>query len=45
MFFELNGYTLDAPEADAVVVIEKLAAGEVDEKDLAAWFAANAKIE
>ena len=43
VFLELNGYTLDASEADAVVVLEQLAAGAVGEKDLAAWFATNTR--
>ena len=43
MFLELNGYTLDASEADAVVVLEQLAAGKITEEDLTAWFAANTK--
>ena len=45
MFLLLNGYTLDAPEADAVVMIEQLAAGKITEQDLATWFADHAKIE
>lgn len=43
MFLDLNGHTLNAPEADAVVMIERLAGGKVDEKDLIEWFAANTK--
>ena len=38
IFLELNGYNLDAPEAEAVVIIEKLAAGNLSENDLATWF-------
>jgi len=38
LFLELNGYNLDAPEAEAVVIIEKLAAGNLSENDLATWF-------
>jgi len=37
VFLELNGHVLDAPETDAVVVIEKLAAGELTEEALARW--------
>ncbi len=38
VFLELNGYSLDAPEAEAVVVFEQLAAGDLSEEDLANWF-------
>jgi death-on-curing protein len=38
VFLELNGYSLDAPETDAVVIIEELAAGNISEEDLASWF-------
>ena len=37
MFLELNGYSLDAPEPETVIVIEKLAAGELEEQVLADW--------
>lgn len=37
VFLELNGYTLDAPEAEAVIVYQKLAAGEIEESALAEW--------
>jgi death-on-curing protein len=38
VFLELNGYTLDAPETNAVVNIEELAAGNISEEDLVSWF-------
>ncbi len=38
IFLEINGYVLDAPEPDAVVVIEELAAGRLTEEDLSLWF-------
>jgi death on curing protein len=38
VFLELNGYTLDAPEAEAVLIYAQLAAGEIDEDALAHWF-------
>jgi len=38
MFLEMNGYSLDAPEPNAVVIIEELAAGNLAECDLANWF-------
>ncbi len=37
-FLELNGYTLDAPEPEAVVIFEQLAAGTLTETELALWF-------
>jgi|GEM_PF-4294193 len=30
IFLEMNGYELDAPEADAVLIIDRLAAGEIE---------------
>jgi death-on-curing protein len=38
-FLDLNGYVLRPQEADAVLAIMALAAGEIDEAALAAWFA------
>ncbi len=38
IFLELNGYSFDAPETEAVVIIEQLAAGDLTEEDLANWF-------
>lgn len=38
MFLELNGCSLDAPEPNTVVIIEKLAAGNLSEDDLSTWF-------
>ena len=43
IFLEMNGYELSAPEADAVLIIEKLAAGEIEEINLAAWIADNSQ--
>ena len=37
VFLEINGYTLNAPESEAVVVFEKLAAGDLSEQELANW--------
>ncbi len=37
VFLELNGFSLDAPEAEAVVVYRQLAAGDIDENRLADW--------
>lgn len=37
-FLELNGYTLNAPETDAVMVFNQVAAGSMDEQTLTKWF-------
>jgi len=41
VFLEMNGYRLDAPESEAVSVMLRLAAGELDEKGLSGWLKAN----
>ena len=38
LFLEINGYSHNAPEPDAVVTIEDLAAGNLTEEDLSNWF-------
>ena len=38
IFLEMNGYSLDASEAEAVVMFEQLAAGSLSEEDLSTWF-------
>lgn len=38
VFLDLNGYSLEAPEPEAVIVFEKLASGAISEEDLAVWF-------
>ena len=38
VFLELNDYSLDAPEAEAVVIYQQLAAGTLIEETLAEWF-------
>ena len=38
LFLELNGYSLSAPEPNAVVIIEELAAGNLSEDNLSTWF-------
>ena len=40
-FLRMNGMRLTAPEVEAVAVIRDLAAGEIDEPEVAAWIAAN----
>ncbi len=37
VFLELNGFTLNAPEAEAVIVYQRLAADEIEENSLAEW--------
>lgn len=41
LFLELNGLTVNAAEADAVITMESLAAGTIDESQLAEWFRLN----
>ena len=43
VFLRLHGYRLVAPEAEAVVAFQDLAAGEIDEAMLAKWIEANAE--
>ncbi|MES9870053.1 MAG: type II toxin-antitoxin system death-on-curing family toxin [Sedimenticola sp.] len=38
VFLELNRYSLDAPEAEAVIMYEQLASGDITEDSLADWF-------
>ena len=40
-FLALNGYSLDASDAELVVTFLALAAGEIDEDALAEWFRAH----
>lgn len=37
VFLELNGYSLDATEAEAVLMYQQLAAGTISEDELADW--------
>lgn len=41
LFLDLNGTTLTASDHDAVVITLRLAAGEIEEDELAAWVRAN----
>ena len=43
VFLRLNGQVLDAPEVEAVAVIQDLAAGRFDEAALTAWLKARSK--
>ena len=40
-FLGVNGYDLNAPEAEAVMQTLALAAGEIDQKDFAVWLKAS----
>jgi death on curing protein len=37
VFLEMNGYRLEAPEANAVETVLAMAAEELDEEDLSGW--------
>ena len=41
LFLELNGLVVTAPETDTVVAMESVAAGTMDELQLAEWFRSN----
>jgi death-on-curing protein len=41
VFLELNGCSLEADEAETVVIYRQLAAGELDEPELARWIEQN----
>ncbi|MDH3383635.1 MAG: cell filamentation protein Fic [Deltaproteobacteria bacterium] len=41
VFLEISGYRLAAPEVDAADITLRLAAGEVDEKELSEWLKTN----
>ncbi len=42
-FLEVNGFQLEAPEPEAVAVIQDVAAGELGEAELAVWIRTNVK--
>lgn len=37
VFLELNGYSLEAPEPEVVVMMERLASSQEDQQSIAAW--------
>lgn len=41
LFLEMNGFTVNAPETDTVITMEALAAGTIDEPQLAEWLRLN----
>ena len=38
VFLELNGYSLNVPEPEAVLIYEQLASGNITETTLSGWF-------
>lgn len=42
-FLQINGYELDANEAETVLVFEDLASDKMDEQQLSKWFRANVR--
>ena len=44
VFLQLNGYELTAPEPEAVIVIQDLAAGELGEAEIAAWIKSRSEL-
>ena len=44
VFLRLNGVDFNAPEAEAVVTFEALAAGDVSEGELGNWFKIHSKL-
>lgn len=44
VFLQLNGRELAAAEADAVITIRAVAAGELSEEDLAGWIEENSRV-
>ena len=42
LFLSLNGYRLDADQADATLTVLALAAGDIDEPEFAAWIRSHA---
>ena len=45
LFLSLNGLQLEAPEADAVIIMLRLAAGDISDHDFIAWVRAHAQIQ
>lgn len=43
IFLTINGYTLKADQVDAIQTIAALAAGALEEKDIAAWIRENSQ--
>ncbi|HGG61185.1 MAG TPA: type II toxin-antitoxin system death-on-curing family toxin [Gammaproteobacteria bacterium] len=44
VFLEINGLSLDAPEAETALLFEQLAAGEITEEALARWMKHHARL-
>ena len=43
VFLHMNGYALGADQVDAIQTITALAAGDIEEKDMAFWIRKNSK--
>ena len=41
IFLEINGYTLNAPEPETVIIFERLASSNMSETELSKWFETN----
>ncbi len=44
VFLEINGYSLEAPEAETALLFEQLAAGQITEKALTNWMEHHARL-
>lgn len=45
VFLEINGYSLNAPEAEAVIIYQQLADGRLTEEGLAEWMRERAVLD
>ncbi len=45
LFLNINGWTLDADDAECISTMESVAAGDLTEKNLAAWLSSRASRE
>ena len=41
VFLDINGYSLNAPEPETVIIFEQLASGDISEDTLSIWFRDN----
>lgn len=41
VFLEINGFTLNSPEPETVIIFEQLASGNITESELANWYKLN----
>ena len=45
LFLSLNGLELEAPEADAVIIMLRMAAGDVSDEEFTDWVRAHAELQ